>query len=60
MMQALARLCVFENSGDSGDKPAKPKVGAGLEGARQWGQSGDRLGTERGHFYIVRMIYSLH
>ena len=60
MMQAIARLCVFENSGDSGDKPAKPSVGAGFEGVRQWGQSGDRLGTEWGRFYIVRMIHSIH
>jgi hypothetical protein len=44
----------LKNSGDSGDKPEKPSIHEDLQPVREWGQSGDKKGTEWGHFYMMK------
>ena len=49
-----------QNSGNTGNKPIKPNVYAGFDHAKQWEQSGDKLGTKWEHFYMMKFtIYSL-
>jgi hypothetical protein len=50
---AAARL---QNAGDSGDKNQELRIHAGLLGFGKWGQSGDVLGTEWGHYQYVKKI----
>ena len=48
------------NSGNSGNKRQIPNVYAGFDHAKQWEQSGNKLGTEWEHFYMMKFtIYSL-
>ena len=51
----LSQPATAGNSGDSGDKPAKPNNGGALQPIRQWGQSGDEVGAKWGHFYMMKL-----
>lgn len=47
------------NSGNTGDKRQIPNVYAGFDHAKQWEQSGNRLGTKWEQFYMMKFtIYS--
>ena len=49
-----------QNSGNSGNKLQIPNVYAGFDHTNQWEQSGNKLGTEWEHFYMMKFtIYSL-
>ena len=49
-----------QNSGNSGNKRQIPSVYAGFDHAKQWEQTGDKVGTEWEHFYMMKFtIYSL-
>jgi hypothetical protein len=53
-------LNFYQNSGNSGNKRQIPNVYAGFDHAKQWEQSGNKLGTEWEHFYMMKFtIYSL-
>jgi hypothetical protein len=53
-------LNLCENRGNSGNKRQTPNVYAGFVHAKQWEQSGNKLGTEWEHFYMMKFtIYSL-
>lgn len=48
----------MQKHGDTGDKSAKPSNRAGLQPIGNRGQSGDKPGTKRGHFYMMKLIHS--
>lgn len=44
------------NSGNTGNKPTKPNVYAGFDHAKQWEQTGNRLGTKWEQFYMMKLF----
>ena len=52
---AFLPLLPLRNHGDSGDKPPKPSNDEGFRPIGQRGQSGDSAGTNRGHFYMMKI-----
>ena len=48
------------NSGNTGNIPTKPNVYAGFDHAKQWEQTGDKVGTKWEQFYMMKLfIFSL-
>ena len=59
MVYKSVPMISLQNTGDTGGKSPKPSNHAGFGPLTDWGQSGDKLGTKWGQFYMMKLFNHL-